>query len=127
MEYVTIVNRTSKPLEAIWDGRRYELKPGKNSLPDLIARKAMEQNPILGTETIYSIGNCQSLLGVVEWNNDCSPLEQSDAIERLDRSKLGGVASEAVVVRGDTGIRQGYGARAQVARDQSLGSTFVKP
>lgn len=127
MQYVTVVNRTSKDLEALWDGRRYYLKPGRNSLPDVIARIAKRQNPRMGTENPFLADMCESLLGVEEWNDDCSPLEQSTAIERLDRSQMSEEAQKAQTMRGATGVYTGPGGRNAVSRDQPLDSSFVKP
>jgi hypothetical protein len=70
-----------------WDGRRYTLAPGKNAFPETMALKFKEQNPIMGSEDPYSLEK-QYLCGIEEFNDDCSPAEQTDAVERFDRSKL---------------------------------------
>jgi len=87
MQYVTLVNRTSKPLEGTWDGKHYVLAPGKHAFPEIQAMKFKEQNPLMGSEDPRTLER-QSLLGIVENGDDISPIEQTDNIERWDRKKL---------------------------------------
>lgn len=98
MLYVTLINRTSKTLGGTWDGRSYELAPGKHSFPEAIAVKFKEQNPIKGTLDPYS-GDREYLMGIVEYNDPTTPIEQSDAVELLDRSKMDTIAKQAVVIQ----------------------------
>lgn len=79
MNLVTIVNRTSKTLKGTWDGRHYEIEPGKHSYPELQAIKFREQNPIMGTEDRYT-GEKLYLMGIVEHGDPITPVEQSDSI-----------------------------------------------
>jgi hypothetical protein len=86
---VTVVNRTSKPLEFIFDGRAYILKPGDNpGIYESLAGHAKGKFPAMGSEDPYEPTSFICLIGVKEWGDDISPLEQTDAIERMDRSKL---------------------------------------
>lgn len=87
MRYVTLVNRSSKILEGTWDGKHHNIHPGKNSFPETMAQKFKEQNPVMGSQDPYSL-ELQYLCGIEEDGDDCSPIEQSDRIELLDRSKL---------------------------------------
>jgi hypothetical protein len=96
MQLVTIINRTSKPLEACWDGKRYKLPPGESSLPDLVAEVAKRQNPLMGSEDPYSIG-IVSLLAIREQHDDESPIEQTRSIERQNRKQYPGPRPVEVV------------------------------
>lgn len=96
----TLVNRTSKTLNGTWDGRTYDLTPGKHSFPEIQAVKFKDQNPLMGSLDPYT-GNMIYLIGIEDLNDDCSPIEQSDAIEQWDRKKLGGLPVE---VRPASGI-----------------------
>jgi hypothetical protein len=72
MQYVTLVNRSTKTLSGTWDGREYKIPPGKNSFPSAMAEKFKLQNPIKGTQDPYSL-DCQYLLGIVELNDPIDP------------------------------------------------------
>ncbi len=88
-ETVTLINRTSKPLRAMFDGQRFAFKPGPNpGVPIVVVQFAKDQNPVMGTQDRYEYEGSQYLVGVAEWGDDVSPIEQSDAIERLDRSSI---------------------------------------
>jgi hypothetical protein len=87
MNYVTLVNRSSKTLTGTWDGRSYAITPGKNAFPEIMAKKFKDQNPVMGSEDPYSLER-QYLCGIEEDNDDCSPIEQSSAKTLLDVSKL---------------------------------------
>lgn len=102
MVYVTLINRTSKPLIGTWNGLRHSINPGKNSFPEAIAVKFKEQNPILGTLDPYSMDR-DYLLGIVEHSDPIDPVEQSDAIELLDRKKMDPIAAKAVELKTSVG------------------------
>jgi len=87
MRIVTLVNRTSKTLHGTWDGKHYDLAPGKHAFPEFQAMKFKEQNPLMGSEDPYSLQK-QYLLGIEDIGDDISPIEQSDARELFDRKKL---------------------------------------
>lgn len=104
MRYVTLINRTSKILEGTWDGKHHNIHPGKNSFPEAMAQKFKEQNPVMGSQDPYSL-ELQYLCGIEEDGDNTSPIEQSDKIELMDRSKLRN-AIPVVVVQGDGLFRQ---------------------
>ena len=87
MRYLKIVNRTSRTLHGLWDGRHYDIPPGPNSFPEVMARKFKDQNPRMGTMNPVTL-QMEYLIGIEEERDDCSPIEQSDAIEKLDRKEL---------------------------------------
>ena len=124
MIYVTVVNRTTKDLEALWDGVRYYLKPGENALPETIARIAKRQNPRMGTDDPYVADMCESLIGIKEHGDDCSPIEQSASIERLNRSQLPRERQKADIDRGINGL---YGRQAVASEQPFEDSNFVDP
>src|SRR5947207_6302799 len=78
MQYVTLVNRSKKTLEGVWDGKVYQIPPGKNSFPEIQAMKFKEQNPINGSEDPYSLTR-DYLCGIEEFNDPITPAEQNDA------------------------------------------------
>ena len=97
-EMVTLVNRSSKTLHGVWDGRHYDIAPGPHSFSRTMADKFREQNPVMGSENKYTLEK-QYLLGIEEVGQDTSPIEQTDSItlENLtERIKSG----ELKVVRG---------------------------
>lgn len=57
-------------------------------LPFFAAERAIRQNPVMGTEDPYSPQTFESLVACPAWNQDYSFRQQTDAIERLDRSQL---------------------------------------
>src|SRR5262245_3247187 len=90
---ITLVNRTSKVLSAQWDGTHYHFEPGETpNVPFNIARAAYVQNPLMGSEDPLGdpnlIPSLFGMKGAREPFGDCSPLEQSPAVERLDRKKM---------------------------------------
>lgn len=101
MQYVTLVNRSSKTLTGTWNGIRNQLPPypAKTAFPEIVAQKFKDQNPVMGSENPYTLEKIY-LLGIEEMGDDCSPIEQSDSIERFDRTKLVG-ALPVEVVRGN--------------------------
>jgi len=93
---VLLVNRTTKMLSAQWDGTHYHFEPGETpNVPTAIAVAAVKQNPLLGSEDPLGDPNLfTSLFGIKGARDpfgDCSPLEQSNAGERIDRTKVLGV------------------------------------
>lgn len=102
MHYVTLINRTSKPLIGTWDGRRHTIPPGKSSFPEAMAVKFKEQNPKMGSLDPYSLDR-EYLMGIEEYNDPTDPVEQSDKVELLDRSKMDVVAAKAEVIKTNVG------------------------
>lgn len=117
MEFVTAINRSSKPLWATWDGKKYQVKPGKNAYPRIVAEAAKRQNPIMGSEDPYS-GEMRYLIGIEEDGDDCSPAEQSTEITRRALRDQG----EVEVVKGKNGLYAN-----EVRSTLPLDSSFVKP
>ena len=70
------------------------------------------QHPLMGSEDPNStdMNDTEFLLGVAAWGDDIDPLEQSDAIERIDRSLL-------PEDRQNISVRQISGARRIVDKD----------
>ena len=123
MEFLTVVNRTSKNLLVTWDGKRIVLVPGKNALPAIVAEAAKRQNPIMGSEDPY-LGTLQYLVGIEEQEDDCSPVEQSQTeITRMSLKEMQ-KRRPVEVVKGDNGI---YSVRDVATTPLSNDSTFVKP
>jgi flagellar basal body rod protein FlgF len=121
MEYLTVVNRTSKNLFVTWDGRRTALAPGKNQLPAIVAEAAKRQNPIMGSEDPVTL-SMRYLVGIEEQEDDCSPIEQTNAVQRIDRSKMTN-ARPVEVVPGDNGI---YSVRDVATTTLPLDVSFDK-
>ena len=97
---VTLVNRTSKSLDAQWDGAHHHFDPGETTnVPIQIAIAAVRQNPQHGSEDPLGDPNLfTSLFGIKGAKHgfgDCTPLEQSDAGERIDRKRIEGPARRA--------------------------------
>lgn len=120
MEHVTLINRTTKNLEGIWDGRYYTLAPGKHSFPRTMAEKFQQQNPVMGTQNKYS-GEIQYLIGIEENGDDCSPTEQSNAISLEDLSEK--------IASGELKVVKGNGMYGFADRTAPLppDNAFVKP
>lgn len=91
-DFVTVVNRTSKPLEVRYDGQTGKIPPypARTPMSKIAADRAIVQNRIPGTENPYDPTDFQSYVGVVEWA-DKAPIEPVDLVapgEALDRSQL---------------------------------------
>jgi hypothetical protein len=90
-EIAQVVNRTSKPLTYLVDGRRYTLKPGVNQVLDFHIPFAMAQNVLPGSADPNVPSRYESLIGV-PGKTDCDELlDEYLALlphERLDRSLL---------------------------------------
>jgi len=102
-ESVTLINRTSQTLKVTFDGTDIPIKPGKNyGFPAVAVSYAKGQNPVRGSRHPYSPTSFDSLVAVEGTKDDTSPLEAlSDAtVELFDRSKMGGLASQAVAMPG---------------------------
>ena len=97
---VVLVNRTKKTiLMAQWDGAHYRFEPGEHqNVPVTVAIAAYKQNPIHGTEDPLGDPNIfESLFGIKGAQapfGDVSPVEQSDAGERINRSLVAGVGAK---------------------------------
>lgn len=128
MNYVTLANRSSKTLTGTWNGVRTPIPPypAKIAVPEIVAQKYMDQNPVMGSENPYTLEKTY-LLGIEELGHDCSPIEQSDAIERFDRTKLVG-ALPVEVVRGNGLYSPAIDASRPLDPAQGpISSSFSKP
>lgn len=121
MQFVTLVNRSSKTLRGTWDGKHFDITPGKHSFPEIQAIKFKEQNPIMGSEDPRTLMK-QYLIGIEELGDDCTPVEQSDAITLEDLSKKI-QSGELRVVKGN-GL---YNPNRDGAPPLPNESSFVKP
>lgn len=90
-EIVTLGNRSKTPLTIMYGGRQYDVPPYPKvvHVPAVVAAAGMNQHPVMGSENPYNPHEVEYLLYVEEWKKlPKTPLEQSDAIERIDRSML---------------------------------------
>jgi hypothetical protein len=87
-QYVTLKNRSTKTLTGQYDGKQHTFPPGyEGTWPEYIALKFKEQNPVMGSED-YFTGYKTYLMAIVEHGDDTDPIEQTQAIERWDRSTV---------------------------------------
>ncbi len=120
MELVTVVNRTSKALNGKWDGKPYVLKPfSREAYPVLVAEAFKRQNVQMGSEDPYT-GEMKYLVGIEEQGDPIDPIEQTQAITRMNRVLMG---KNEEVVKGDNGI---YSVR-DVAQSLPISTNFEKP
>lgn len=120
MEVVTVVNRSSKEVRGTWDGRPHVIKPnGKASFPIIAAEAIKRQNVVMGSEDPYT-GEMQYLVGIEETGDDCSPIEQTQSITRMNRKPL---AKNEEVVKGHNGIYSGR----DVQQGLPITTDFTKP
>lgn len=91
-EIVTVVNRTSKPLEGTYDGKHYSIPPGESKWSKLEALFFRYQNPIMGRGSPLEDWNIRSeyLIGIKEDGDPIDPVEQTDAPQRWDTGALTG-------------------------------------
>ena len=114
MDIVTLVNRTSKPLEGCFDGQRYVIGPrGEKAMMANAAEQIKRQNPLMGSEDPSDPRSPIFLAGIKEWDDDVSLLEQSESIERFDRSLTEGEGPKARPLQ----LRASKGSRVKVALD----------
>ena len=98
---VTLINRTSKVLSVRFDGRDYPIDPGENlGFPRTWVWYAKQQNKRMGSEHLYDPNQYVSLVGVKDTKDDCSPIEQSDAPQCLDRSDEKAYGKRSKVIKG---------------------------
>jgi hypothetical protein len=93
METVTVVNRTNRPLNAVFDGEDYVIPVGESLLPKHVVPYAKRQNPVMGSMDPHRPQSVQFLLGVKGTKDPITPVkEDGNAIELIDRSEMPGVA-----------------------------------
>lgn len=101
-ETVTMINRTKLTLQCTFDGQTFDLKPGKNyGFPKAAVSHAKRQNPLMGSEHPYNPMQFESLVGVEGSKDPVTAIQQSTAVERIDRSRMKGIAKNAKVMEGD--------------------------
>lgn len=121
MSFFTLVNRTSKVLHGVWDGRHYDIPLGKSQFPQIQAEKFREQNPVMGSEDPRTLEK-QYLIGIEEHNDDCSPIEQTTSMTLQDLSdKI--KSGELRIVKGN-GL---YNPYTDKATPLPFDANFVKP
>lgn len=134
---VSVVNRTTSPLDAMFDGQPIVVPPGYKAvtegegkdaktrivgngpadtvlsyaLPMFAAEMVKRQNPRLGTEDPTNPADFESLIGVIEWDDEIDHIEQSDAQERMDRSLLDDEAQSATTIRKRSATKRKKGGR----------------
>lgn len=87
-EMVTVVNRTSLPLTARFDGQEITLEPGENIVPRITVPYIRSQCVIMGSEDARDPMSYTSLVGV-KGKHDCSPIEQDDTqLTRVNRAEF---------------------------------------
>lgn len=101
MRFVTATNRTDRTLQGCWDGKHFNVPPGKNALDEQRARAVKMQNPIKGSDDPLT-GNLQYYIGVEEDGDDCSPVEFSQHIELYN--SLRNKAVPVMIVPGKAGM-----------------------
>lgn len=120
MELVTCVNRSSKEIKGIWDGKPNIIPPhGRAAFPLLVAEAMKRQNVVMGSEDPYT-GDMDYLVAILEQGDDETPMEQTIAITRMNRKLMG---KNEEVVKGDNGLY----SRREVTQTLPLDSTFAKP
>ncbi len=105
-DVVEVGNRTARPLSVQYDGKQWVLPPypATKELPKVVADKALQQHVRMGTEDPFNPKSFDSLVYVKGWKNSQhepwpdTPIEQSKAIERIDRSLCDPDRQEAEVL-----------------------------
>jgi hypothetical protein len=112
MEYVTLVNRTSKPLRGTWNGRQFDVSPGETMLPGIVADAVKRQNPLMGSvgSEVFEVIH---LCGIKELGDDITPIEQSASKELMNSKILHGNRAMETI----DGVNGMYRSRASVAAD----------
>jgi hypothetical protein len=91
-EIITVVNRSQRnPVSWRFNGVQFTLKPGEERPMNVThALYGIRRNPIMGTYDPAFEHQHQSLIGIKELAEvyPITPIEQSEAIEAIDRSKL---------------------------------------
>lgn len=101
-EIVTVVNRSSKKLEWTFAGVSFTLLPKqKKPMNMTYALYGVRRHPVMGTQDPTFEQQAVSLIGIKEHEDvyPCTPIEQTDAVEALDRSKLPPDRQNATVER----------------------------
>ena len=101
-EILTLINRTSKPLDVTQNGRTIVLKPGRNPVTSDWVRFAKQQHPRMGTFDPSGLqGEYLVAVEGMDPEDHCTmipPGEEHKSIERFDRSQMDAEAQSAQVV-----------------------------
>jgi hypothetical protein len=130
MDFVKVVNRTTRKLEGMFDGVPIDLPPGYltnlegkvvpagengepafKMLPHAAAERLKWQNPQMGTADPEVPTDVEFMVGVESWGDDISYLPATDAVELLDRSLLGDEAQTATTMTTNKGRSDKKGRR----------------
>lgn len=124
---VLVVNRTTVPLDVMYDGSPEVIPPGykvetddngkesivgagpvidgiptvqTHSCEYFAAEAYKRQHPQMGTQDPHSTDarDTEYLIGVAEWGDEISPIDQTDAEELIDRSLLPAQRQNATLV-----------------------------
>lgn len=123
---VTVVNRTSKKLKGTFNGRPYDIPSGESRYTIEEALFFRNQNPVMGRGTPLEEWTTreESLIGIKELGDDCSPIEQTDAPQRWDTNMVNGYNTWNLV-RSRAGF-QPEAARQPLSTDIQGGNGFTK-
>lgn len=103
-EFVTVANRSSKELNATWNGRPYSIPPYPQQiqLPRIVAVAARFQNPVMGRGTPLEdwASKSEYLIGIIEDKDPIDPIEQTNALQRWDSELVNGPDTEVIRPRG---------------------------
>lgn len=127
-EIVTIVNRTSRTVQWRFNGRSFALKPHEERpINQVYAQAAIRQNPVMGTYDPAYEHQHQSLVGIKERQDiyPIDPIEQSDAVEAIDRSRLPESRQHAELVKtGWSPEDRQLASRANLPSDAGFAGVF---
>lgn len=105
-DLVVLINRTSKDLSYRYDGIDEILTPGENpGIPRNHVFYAKDQNKRMGSENFYNPKDYVCLVAVKGTKDDATPIEQSDALQvinREDKNERDGQVSESRRAAGPT-------------------------
>lgn len=136
---VHIVNRTTDPLDVMFDGVPEVIPPGylevdgdffgaghdqtplAHPVEFFAAEAYKRQHPRMGTQDPGSVDarDTEYLLGVEAWGDDISHVEQTDCHELLDRTLLPAHRQNAEEIDFSTGKHQRVSARERKAQRKS--------
>lgn len=144
---VYITNRTTEPLDVMYDGAPDVIPPGYkvvsvdgkdevvgngpiiNGQPTVLsfpseyfaAEAYKRQHPLMGSQNPLSVDarDTEYLLGIEEWGDEVGHLEQSDSDELIDRSRLAKNRQNVVAVDIMEGARDVKGRKAKKVAAQA--------
>lgn len=105
------------------EGGRVAMEP----MSYFAAERAKRQNPVMGTQDPYNPARFVSMIAVPDWGDDYSHIEQTDALEVIDRSLLPADRQAATVGRMDTNAPFRAPGRAKLDRSAAKASRGGRP